>query len=221
MTEIPPNCPQGDACPLVEEVARLKQEIAELSELVSTDNLTSLYNFHHFNKIIGQELERSQRTAQPTSLIMLDADHFKSVNDQWGHETGNQALKLIASCIEHNVRKLDVACRYGGEEFAIILPSTDIATATMVAERIREAVEQTLFVVNQQSQETAKLTISLGVSCSFGQGVGNWQKLVEIADKELYRAKESGRNQVCTSVEEISEQQVTEDEKGALFDIFK
>jgi two-component system cell cycle response regulator len=153
---------------------------------------------------------------------MLDADHFKRVNDDWGHETGNQALQLIANCIRHNVRKLDIACRYGGEEFAVILPSTDMGTAVMVAERIRTAIEEVVFTVGEEeTKKSLPLTISLGLSYYSGNRDDSWHKLVERADTELYRAKQSGRNKVCHTVENINEQQVSEDEKTALYDMFR
>lgn len=218
------TCTNGEPCRLNQDFITLKQEVEKLSELISTDTLTGLHNYRYFTEVISQELERSQRTGQATTLIMLDADHFKNVNDQWGHETGNKALQLIAHCIKDNIRKLDIPCRYGGEEFAVILPSTDIATSITVAERIRQAVEASTI---KTENHNIKLTVSLGVSSYIGNRTAennnsdNWHKLVERADKELYRAKEQGRNQTCHSPHEKTEQQVNEDEKSALFDIFK
>ncbi|MGH1486328.1 MAG: GGDEF domain-containing protein [Cellvibrionaceae bacterium] len=214
------SCTNGDLCQLAPEIDALKQEVSELAELVSTDTLTGLNNYRHFTNIITQEIERSKRTAQPTTLIMVDADHFKKVNDDWGHETGNEALKLIANCLKRNIRKLDIACRYGGEEFAVILPSSDIGTSAQVAERIREAVESAVLTANNGT-DTIPLTVSLGLSTYIVSQDDDWHKLVERADQELYRAKQQGRNQVCYTVEEVIEQQVSEDEKSALFDMFK
>ena len=220
MSEKSTSCRNGDPCQLVPELKVLKEEVRQLEELVSTDTLTGLYNYRHFTNTITQEIERSKRTGQPTTLIMLDADHFKKVNDDWGHETGNQALKLIANCLKRNIRKLDIACRYGGEEYAIILPSSDIGTSAQVAERIREAVESAI-VTSSDGEQIIKLTISLGLSTYLGNQDDDWHKLVERADNELYRAKQQGRNQVCYTTEEVEEQQVSEDEKSALFDMFK
>lgn len=225
------TCKSGESCLLSEDFIELKSEVEKLSKLVSTDTLTGLHNYRYFTEVITQEIERSQRTAQPTTLIMLDADHFKRVNDQWGHETGNKALLLIARCIKDNIRKLDIPCRYGGEEFAVILPSTDIATAIQVSERIRQTIENSPLVLentdetkaeNEDKSNSITLTVSLGVSSYVGSQKGdNWHKLVERADKELYRAKEQGRNQTCHSPNDNNEQQVSEDEKTALFDIFE
>lgn len=212
-------CPNGETCQLAPQLDALKQEVNQLAELVKTDVLTGLHNYRYFKESIHQEIERSQRTGLPTTLIMLDADHFKRVNDNWGHEIGNQALKLIADCIRNNVRKLDIACRYGGEEFAIILPSSDIGIAKQVAERVREAVEQTELVAGSP-EERVPLTISLGISSYPGHLRDTWNQLVERTDAELYRAKQSGRNCICYS-SDAPEQQVSDDEKSALFDIFK
>ena len=148
---------------------------------------------------------------------MLDVDHFKKVNDKWGHEVGNQALKLISNCIKRNIRKLDIACRYGGEEFAVILPSTELKTSILVAERIRESIENVVFMVGEREpQQHHPLTISLGVSSHTGQKNDSWQHLVERADSELYSAKQSGRNKVSYRAEETTKFQVTHDEKVAL-----
>ncbi len=211
-------CENGQPCRLQEEMMALRQEVDKLSRLVSTDTLSGLHNYRYFTEAINQEMERSKRTGQPTTLIMLDADHFKRVNDQWGHEVGNQALQLIAQCIKNNVRKLDIACRYGGEEFAVILPSTDLGTAISVAERIRQAIENTSLVLEK---EELKLSASLGLSTYLYNHNDSWHKLVENADKELYKAKQNGRNQVSYTPDERLEQQVSDDEKAALFDIFK
>lgn len=219
---IDPNnttCGSGETCRLSQDFIELKEEVSKLSELVSTDTLTGLHNYRYFTEVILKEIERSQRTGLPTTLMMLDADHFKGINDQWGHETGNQALQLIATSIQNNVRQLDLACRYGGEEFAVILPSTDIATSIQVAERIRQAIENAHIM---SGENCIKLTISIGISSYAGKrNDDNWHKLVERADQELYRAKEQGRNQVCHSPNDNIEQQVNEDEKSALFDMFK
>lgn len=223
MTDNNKYCASGsvDKCPYELDIIKLKEEIKQLSELVSTDVLTGLYNYRHFLGAITQEVERSQRTGQPTVLIMADADYFKKVNDEWGHEVGNQALKLIANAITHNIRKLDIACRYGGEEFAVILPSTSIATAKRVSERIRKSIEDTPLVIpTKEGDITLHLTISLGFSLYNGDLNDSGNKLIERADQQLYRAKQSGRNQVCHDETELGNQQIDDDEKSALFGMF-
>lgn len=215
-------CQGNQECVLKAEVDKLRNEVDRLNELISTDTLTGLHNYRFFCEAIAKEIERSQRTGQPTILIMADADHFKQVNDQWGHEVGNQALRLIAQCINNHIRKLDIPCRYGGEEFAIILPSTAITTAIQVSERIRTTVEQTpLSITLDDKPVSIPLSISLGFSTYHGHAEDSVQKLIERADEELYRAKKEGRNRVCYSPShDQGHQQIDNDEKSALFDIF-
>lgn len=215
-------CQGNQECVLKAEVDKLRNEVDRLNELISTDTLTGLHNYRFFSEAIAKEIERSQRTGQPTILIMADADHFKQVNDQWGHEVGNQALRLIAQCINNHIRKLDIPCRYGGEEFAIILPSTTITTAIQVSERIRATVEQTpLCITLDDKSINIPLSISLGFSTYHGHAEDSVQKLIERADEELYRAKKEGRNRVCYSPShDQGHQQIDNDEKSALFDIF-
>lgn len=216
------TCPSDDTSELTAELERLREEVKRLSELVSTDPLTNLFNYRHFSHTLDQEIERSQRTLQPTTLIMLDVDHFKKVNDQWGHEVGNDALQLISRCIVDNIRKLDIACRYGGEEFAIILPSSDVAASVHVAERIRAAIEHTHLDIPQAngSVEQLKLTASAGLSVYSGNQILTGQQLVKAADEKLYQAKKQGRNRICFTPPETVDQQVTSEEKSALFTLF-
>lgn len=216
------TCPSGETCQLTKEFEQLKQEVERLSGLVSSDPLTGLFNYRHFSHELEQEIERSQRTLQPTSLIMLDVDHFKKVNDQWGHEIGNQALKLIAACIIKNIRKLDIACRYGGEEFSIILPSSDITTSARVAERIRQSIETTPLIISHADgrEISIPLTASSGLSMYTGGIENTPNHLVEAADEQLYKAKSEGRNRVCFTAPDTKEQQVSSEEKSALFTMF-
>ncbi|ODS22939.1 hypothetical protein AB835_11515 [Candidatus Endobugula sertula] len=213
------TCPSGEACRFTTELESLKQKVERLSEMVSSDPMTGLFNYRHFNHVLAQEIDRSLRTLQPTTLIMIDVDHFKQVNDHWGHETGNQALQLISQCLLNNIRKLDISCRYGGEEFAIVLPSTDIITGSRVAERIRYSIEQTPLVTTQNSEKhSIPLTVSLGLSMYTGTMEQTASQIVEAADQQLYLAKQQGRNRICFKVPEKSDQQVSNDEKAALFD---
>ncbi len=117
MTQCNSECPAGDAiCPHYRELQRLREENQELAALVRTDELTGLFNFRYFLQAVELEMERSRRSDQPTTLIMMDIDHFKEVNDQHGHEVGNLTLAHVAKVIRNAIRRLDIPCRYGGED---------------------------------------------------------------------------------------------------------
>jgi diguanylate cyclase (GGDEF)-like protein len=165
---------------------------------------------------LEQEIERTQRSAQPTSLIMLDIDFFKKVNDDWGHEIGNQALVHISRQIEETVRKLDIACRYGGEEFAIILPNTDLAASIPVANRIRQQIAATPLSIDDQY---LRLTASLGIDTFLPGQNCSPEELVQRADHYLYQAKQQGRNQVCHATLQPLDM-VSREERDALFNLF-
>jgi diguanylate cyclase (GGDEF)-like protein len=188
-------CPVGQpVCPIIAEVKELRQRVNELSELVRTDPLTGLLNYRYFVDTCEQEIERTQRSGQPTTLIMLDIDHFKKVNDQWGHENGNHALKHIADILRQSVRRLDIPCRYGGEEFVIILPDTSLSDSVPVARRIRRQIAASPLLLDAGE---LFLTASLGIANYTGQGRTTPEELVKVADQYLYQAKERGRNCVC------------------------
>jgi diguanylate cyclase (GGDEF)-like protein len=192
-------------------------EILSLREQVMTDPLTGLFNVRHFRSALDIELERTLRTAIPTSLMMIDLDHFKQVNDQWGHEVGNQVLKLTARLITQATRQLDIQCRYGGEEFVVILPSTSLLLASQVAERLRIQIEK--FEVEVEGQ-SFNITASIGLSVRLSHEQGSAADLIKAADQCLYRAKEAGRNQVCFSGLESQEATVSSEEKAALRGMF-
>lgn len=169
----------------------LQKELEEkLSRTALHDALTGLYNRGHFDEKLKDELERAQRYERSLSLLILDIDLFKKVNDNYGHQAGDEVLKSVASLISSSIRKSDYAARYGGEEFAVILPETDPEKAVELAERIRVAVEQKGFKLSEK--ETASLTISIGIGSS-SKGASS-ELLIKDADTVLYRAKESGRN---------------------------
>ncbi|WP_303722074.1 GGDEF domain-containing protein [Malonomonas rubra] len=189
-----PVCPNGKSdCAIIEQLVEISQSLTELSQLVPTDQLTGLANYRTFRKALVHEMERTQRSGQPTTLIMLDIDHFKNVNDSWGHEIGNQALVHIAKLLQRTVRRLDIPCRYGGEEFAIILPNTELSASVLVAERLRQIIAETPLLMGEQ---LLPLTVSLGIdSYRFGEQTSP-EELVQRADHYLYQAKQKGRNQV-------------------------
>ncbi len=159
------------------------------------DSLTGLNNRRCFDEIILKESERSERYSHPTSLIMLDLDHFKEVNDNFGHQTGDIVLKNLGKILRVEVRLSDTPCRYGGEEFAVILPETRLDEAQRIAERIRKTIAQLeLFTFNNDVK--FNVTTSIGVAST---EQNDTLDLVERADQALYHAKKSGRNQTVTA----------------------
>lgn len=211
------ECPVGEEkCHWLDELAQLRQNIEELSELVSTDALTGLFNYRHFRTVLKAEMDRSKRSGIPTSLIMMDIDHFKAVNDEHGHEVGNQALKHLASILQAEVRTTDIVCRYGGEEFAMIFPETHLNLAVKVADRIRRQIAGTAFEVDDGE---LNITVSMGASVYMKTSILDVDDFVDSVDKYLYEAKESGRNCIChidfSDLRAVTE--VGADERAMLF----
>ncbi len=213
----PPECPVGETrCEWLDEVDNLRRQIDELSALVSTDALTGLYNFRHFETVLQAEMDRSKRSGIPTSLVLVDADHFKAVNDTYGHEAGNLALQHLANILRGEVRTTDIVCRYGGEEFAMIFPETHLNLAVKVADRIREQIARRLVMVDDGE---VRLTVSMGASVYMKTSVLDRNDFVASVDKYLYEAKQSGRNCIC-HIDYSDLRSVTEvgvDERAMLF----
>jgi diguanylate cyclase (GGDEF)-like protein len=177
--------------------AQLRKANLELSTLAATDSLTDLPNKRAFLQALGRDLARADREAQPISLVMLDVDFFKKFNDTYGHQTGDEVLRLVGNVLKAAVRTGDVAARYGGEEFAIILPATDSAGAQLVAERVRTRLEAASIT---DPAGPLHVTASLGVATLSGPGCrSDGAKLVARADAALYRAKQAGRNRVAAA----------------------
>jgi diguanylate cyclase (GGDEF)-like protein len=163
-------------------------------ELTITDGLTELFNYRYFRNKLADELRRADRYRQRFSLLMMDLDHFKRINDEYGHQTGNIVLREIGGIIKQCIRDVDVVARYGGEEFVVILPQTGDNDALAIAERIRSTVENSYFS-SAQGQRDIQLTVSIGAA-SYPDGVHTIEKLLEKVDKALYRAKAEGRNRI-------------------------
>jgi diguanylate cyclase (GGDEF)-like protein len=161
---------------------------------VIQDELTQTYNYRYFWDRIEQEVSRVHRYGRGLSLLMIDVDDFKVFNDRNGHLAGNTALRKLAQLIKRSVRDVDVVCRYGGEEFAIVLPATSRNGALTVAEKIRLRVERTN-IPGEENQPKENLTISIGVS-TVPSDATSVEELIERADAALYRAKAAGKNQV-------------------------
>lgn len=166
------------------------QLFAAVERMATTDGLTGLHNHRHFQNLLDQQLALAQRYQKPLSFLLCDIDHFKTVNDTYGHPTGDVVLKEVSKILLQQARQTDHVARYGGEEFAIVLPETDSGAARAIAERIRAAVEAARF---QTDLGQLKITLSLGVA-TFPDVADGKQGLIDQADQALYVAKRGGRN---------------------------
>jgi diguanylate cyclase (GGDEF)-like protein len=183
-------------------VAFLQKDLknARLFEMATTDSLSQLYMRRYFENRMDDELRRLQRNPEPCALLMLDIDHFKLVNDNYGHQTGDEVIRQVSRVLRDVSRQgVDLPARYGGEEMVILLPQTSHEGAIKVAERIREAVS-VLQIPAMEPKPMPQVTLSVGVS-SYGTHGKTRVELVEAADQALYKAKASGRNQVCSAQE--------------------
>jgi len=169
-------------------------EAKKLYERLSVmDELTAVHNRRHLWQRLQEEFARYFRNGQPLSFLLLDIDHFKCINDHYGHLAGDYVLKELCSIIPSILRTYDIVGRYGGEEFGVILPNTNLSSSLMVAERMRSQVEKYSFVFQQQR---LPVTISIGLA-EVNPDTPDIEKLIHHADEALYQAKESGRNRVC------------------------
>ncbi len=180
---------------------QIEDKTNELERLIITDEKTKLFNFRHFKSELHSEIARAKRFSEPVSLIMIDADKFKHYNDTNGHVLGDEALIKMAKLMKSLCRETDKPARFGGEEFAVLLPKTGKEEAVVFAERIRKAIEETVFV-NQEKQPGGNFTASLGVA-TYPEDCTDAETLVNAADKALYKAKEKGRNRVEASPSKI------------------
>lgn len=167
----------------------------EIYRLTIVDALTDSHNKRYLMEFLGREVSCAMRYRRPLSLVMIDIDRFKSVNDQFGHLCGDYVLREMATCIKGAIRKEDLFARYGGEEFALVLPETPTEGAVLIAERIRQRVETNPF---QYEGKPLQITISLGVASLTGDDWTTTTELVGQADEKLYQAKHAGRNRVVS-----------------------
>ena len=202
--------PESTVAPGVEYVQMIIDGLCEIS---SRDALTGLANLRQFRAVLEQELDRVARTAAPMSLLLIDGDHFKSVNDTYGHPAGDLVLQAIAGELRRNMRPMDTSARYGGEEFAIILPNCLPAHAWRVAERIRSQIAQT--PVPLADGRSVRVTVSVGIACVAPSRQSDAAQLVASADRQLYLAKNGGRNRV--SIDAATDSGVGAAERAALF----
>jgi len=176
----------------IEAERRARQEVERLSR---TDPLTGLFNRRHLEETLRAEYERARRYNHDLSLAMIDVDHFKRVNDRYGHPAGDRVLAEVADVCRRGIRTTDLAARYGGEEFCLVLPQTGIRAAVVVAERVRALIEELRF---ESPDGGFQATVSIGVAAVAGRDVG-WEPILSEADQALYRAKKTGRNRVVST----------------------
>ncbi|MBI1393953.1 MAG: diguanylate cyclase [Alphaproteobacteria bacterium] len=183
-----------------EEITFLKESIAVIQLEAMTDPLTGVKNRKTFDDAIERTVDKSRQDHVPMSLILADVDHFKRFNDRWGHQTGDQVLRLVADMMKANVKGQDVLARYGGEEFAIILPQTTRDNGILLADRIREAVGARALKKRRTNENMGNVTLSMGVATL--REDDTVETIIERADRCLYAAKANGRNQVvCDATE--------------------
>jgi len=203
-------------CPTVEIVARVaamlriksSQDALELARIEAerlsiTDPLTGLFNRRYFHYRLEQEIERARRHGDSVSVLMLDLDHFKHVNDRYGHRAGDDALRMTGDLLTRQLRRLDVCTRWGGEEFAIIMPNTGAPGGVVVAQRLLGALRAKACLSAPPLSEPAggpepvQITASLGLAAFPSTGIESAEALVHAADAAMYQAKKGGRNRIC------------------------
>ena len=166
----------------------------ELYQLATADPLTDLYNRRQFLELIDREIARAANHKRPLTLLIIDLDHFKSVNDQYGHPNGDLVLKKVALALRAHSREEFIIARIGGEEFAIVLPEKELSDAMRFADSLRRAMAELEFLLND---EIRKITISIGAA-AWLPSMSSTSDLMRAADEQLYRAKQAGRNRVCS-----------------------
>jgi len=188
-------------CFLAYRTTKELKRLVDLEQETITDPLMGIYNRRFLDRRLQEEVARSKRHGLELSLMLLDIDHFKKVNDTWGHQNGDIVLKHLARLLVGTLRQTDLVARYGGEEFVVMLLHTPKSETAVLAERIRHTVEQSpaLITTTKGVYEELRVTVSIGVSCLFSE-TDEACDLLERADKALYEAKQSGRNRVVDCI---------------------
>lgn len=171
----------------------LRESVNHSIALAVTDDLTGLYNRRYFDRHLNVLLGKAQEQERPLAVMILDIDHFKAVNDTYGHDVGDVVLKEFSARVKRNIRGVDLACRFGGEEFVVLMPDADMSNAELVAERVRQAIAEKPFEIG--GSRPLSVTVSVGVSFSESDA-DTPETLIKRADVALYRAKREGRNRV-------------------------
>jgi diguanylate cyclase (GGDEF)-like protein len=165
-----------------------------LAALAVQDELTGLYNYRYLHTRLHEEFKRAERYREPLSCVMVDVDHFKRINDRFGHDAGDEALREVSVRLRKAVREVDVVARYGGEEFLLVLPSTNFSGALAVAERVWRSVAQEPFSIANLQE---RVSVSVGVAVYPSRDIKSKDQLIKAADRALYQAKHEGRDRIC------------------------
>ena len=179
-----------------EKNAQLEKSLKKLEEVAATDPLTGLYNRRHFGRVLEQLFSEAQRYDTDLTCIMIDLDGYKQLNDTYGHQIGDQLLVVASKVISANMRKMDVAARYGGDEFVLLLPRASVEESAGVAQRIRDEFRQASAILLRRNEG---VSMSIGVASTKCDTPAGTEQLIAAADAALYRAKAAGRNRVVLS----------------------
>ncbi len=185
-----------------QEIEQLQQNIETVRTEALTDPLTTLANRKYFDVELAKAVAEAKERSEPLTLLMCDVDHFKAFNDKFGHVTGDQVLRLVATSVKQNVKGRDIAARYGGEEFAVVLPKTAMPQAITVADQIRHAVMTKELMKRSSGERLGRVTISIGIALL--RVADTTQSLIERADECLYTAKRNGRNRVISESDPLA-----------------
>lgn len=199
---------------LLKRLTELEAENAQLRSLSLKDDLTGLYNYRYFSSQLNKEIQVCKRTGRPFSLIMIDIDNFKTINDTIGHNPANNVMVEISNAIKKNARPSDIGCRYGGDEFALIVPATYMIDALRIAERFNDELTKISW------SEGEYISASIGLAEYDPESDDTFEDLINIADKALYKAKEMGKGKIFYFEPEkgiIESEMVTNEEKRALY----
>ncbi|MBL3588875.1 MAG: GGDEF domain-containing protein [gamma proteobacterium endosymbiont of Lamellibrachia anaximandri] len=183
------------------DTSELKDQVKQLQDQASRDALTGLYNRHALSQKLDAIIELGASKEAPVSLLMVDIDHFKRFNDNFGHLIGDEVIRRVSMALQKGVRDVDVAARFGGEEFTVVLPDTGLAKAMEVAQKLHEAISKLVLVRRSTKEKLPGITVSMGASCLHPGD--SRESLIERADQALYHAKESGRNRIVSEAEAL------------------
>jgi diguanylate cyclase (GGDEF)-like protein len=187
------SLPDGGRVLTYTGIGDLVHTVKRMEELATTDSLTGLSNRRHFLDLASAEWDRTLRYDRPLAVLMMDIDHFKSINDGHGHAVGDYVIAEVADICREQKRSSDIVARIGGEEFIVLLPETDLASAVIVAERLRQQIGARDVDLGTR---IARVTVSIGVA-ELQPGMASIDELIKLADRALYVAKRTGRNRVC------------------------